>query len=147
LSFFCLFSRALQPPLGGKSDPVKTPLKEALLDLYQKNAGVVYVMHAKPGLGKFLQQGFIGEFVYVFSEQHLKGFMVTDTDLDEDYCSSCASLLGARNVQGWMRALLFALDAPKNKQPNISYVTIPTATVTVEVHSATNTFSGHTNTR
>lgn len=90
-----------------------------LLGLYKEPAGVVYVMHAKPGLGKSFAARALLENFYVFSDQNLKGFMVTGADLDDDYFSSLASLLGAQNVEAWIHALLLALDAPKTDQPNI----------------------------
>jgi hypothetical protein len=112
-------SEAFKLAVEEKADPVISPLMEALLGVYEKPAGMVYVMHAKPGLGKTFAARALLENFYVFSDQNLKGFMVTGTDLDEDYFSSLASLLGAQNVQGWMHGLLLALDAPKDEQPNI----------------------------
>jgi hypothetical protein len=76
-------------------------------------------MYAKPGQGKSFAARALLEHFYCFSDQQLKGLMVTGTDLDQDYFSSFASLLGVQDVEGWMHALLLALNAPMKMQPNI----------------------------
>jgi hypothetical protein len=112
------------------SAPVMSPMVNALINLYAPPApakdGVIYVMHAKSGQGKtFAARAMLQEF-YEFPPtnegepaEHIKGLMITGQDLDADYNSSLSEMLGAREVNGWIHALLLALDQPRGKQPGL----------------------------
>jgi hypothetical protein len=108
------------------SAPVMSPMVDASINLYSSpnpaNDGVVYVMHAKSGQGKtFAARAMLEEF-YEFSTnqgepaEHIKGLMITGQDLDANYNASLCDMLGTKEVNGWIHALLLALDQPRGKQ-------------------------------
>ena len=113
-------------------EPVVSPIVAAIIDLYAHEppaaGGVVYVLYAPPGQGKTFGARAILEFFHGFESagcsdqeadesvpdgKHLKGFMLTGSDLDDDYMASLAQNIGSRNVPGWVNALLLALDEPE----------------------------------
>ena len=104
-------------------DPVESPAVVALRNLYQNMcaSGVVYVMYDKAGMGKTaagiaLLKSF---FVLEKAKQNVKGIMITGDGMERDYASKMTSELGVNNVNGWLHALLLALDQPKNQHPSI----------------------------
>lgn len=111
------------------SAPVMSPMVNALINLYAPPTpakdGVIYVMYAKSGQGKtFAGRSMLEEF-YEFSTsqgepaEYIKGLMITGEDLDADYNASLCDILGGREVNGWIHALLLALDQPRRKQPGL----------------------------
>lgn len=100
--------------------PVQSPIVTALCELYNADKGVIYVMYAPPGQGKtFGARAFLEHFWEFDENEHVKGFMVTGQSLDSNYYQSLSYALKATEVEGWIHALLLALDRPKEKLPSI----------------------------
>jgi hypothetical protein len=85
--------------------------------------GVIYILNAKSGQGKTFGVRNMLEIFYEFDPgppgEHIKGFMITGQDLDDDYNASLRRMRGASEVDGWMHALLLALEQPKGCQPGL----------------------------
>lgn len=104
-----------------ESEPVLSPIVEALCNLYNANFGVIYVMYAPPGQGKtFGGQAFLKHW-YQFDEgENVRGFMVTGQSIDKDYMLHLRGVLKAKEeMEGWIHPLLLALDEPKGCQPSL----------------------------
>ena len=105
-----------------KSAPVESPIVRGLSNLYAANFGVVYIMYAPPGQGKsFGARAFLKNYYQFDEDENVKGFMMSgDGIADEDYMSSLGNALGVKNeVEGWVHALLLAMDEPIGCQPSI----------------------------
>ena len=104
-----------------KGEPVQSPIVDALCNLYAADVGVIYVMYAPPGQGKtFGAQAFLKYFCQFDEEESVQGFMVSGQTLDDNYMLHLRDFLGAtEEVDGWIHAVLLALDEPKGHQPSI----------------------------
>lgn len=103
-------------------DPVMSPALQYLIDLYSQgeNTGVIYVLYDKAGQGKTeAGRALLHNFYEFGKDEHVKGFMVTGQMIDTDYTSVLAKKIGATGVEGWIHALLLAMDRPLNEQPSI----------------------------
>jgi hypothetical protein len=119
-------------------EPVRSPIIEALCDLYRHSRGVVYVMYAKPGQGKtFGAKAFLSQFYRLYDVdvdvdvstekdddevENVHGFMISGQDLDSNYYLHLRDAVGGKEgVDGWIHALLLAMDRePRDTcQPSI----------------------------
>lgn len=114
---------------GGECDqtePVLSPIVDGIINLYSQSQpapqGVIYVMYAPAGQGKTFGARSVLEHFYAFpgeGDNRVKGFMLTGQALDNDYMSQLSAHLGATAVNGWVHALLLAMDEPENLEPSL----------------------------
>lgn len=102
-------------------EPVQSPIVDALCNLYAAQVGVIYVMYAPAGQGKtFGAQAFLKHFCSLGEGKNIQGFMITGQSLDGNYMSHLGKCLGATDcLEGWIHALLLALDEPDECQPSV----------------------------
>jgi hypothetical protein len=107
-------------------DPVQSPIIDALVNLYSQPAprGVIYVMYAPAGQGKTFGARSLLRYFYEFpgegqQNENVMGLMLTGQDLDDDYMTQLSTHLGATAVNGWIHALLLAMDEPENLEPSL----------------------------
>jgi hypothetical protein len=109
--------------INGVTDPVESPIVRALSNLYAECSYVViYVMYAPAGQGKtFGARTFLKNFYEFDENEYLKGLMIGgDGIADENYMDSMGLALGAdRELDGWIHAVLLAMDEPDEHQPSI----------------------------
>lgn len=101
---------------------MESPIVKTLMNLYgEPNPdGVVYVMYAPPGQGKTFGARALLKNYYEFSQdEYIKGFMLTGQTLDQDYMPQLCERIRASGVNGWMLALLLALNEPMTNRPSI----------------------------
>lgn len=79
-------------------------------------------MYAPPGQGKsFGARAFLKNYYQFEEDEFVKGFMIGgDGIADNNYMSSLGNALGVTDaVEGWIHALLLAMDEPIGCQPSI----------------------------
>lgn len=123
---FGAFEMTLATVASEQPEPVKSPIIDALINLYSQAApqGVIYVMYAPAGQGKTFGARSLLRYFYEFQggeveQQNVKGLMLTGQARHSDYMSQLGDQLGATGVHGWIHALLLALDQPKNLEPSL----------------------------
>jgi hypothetical protein len=103
--------------------PAQSPAVDALLNLYGEpaNTGVVYVLYDKSGTGKSSAGIALLKHFHTFptTEKKIKGFMMSSDTTEDLYVSSMAKLLKASKVEGWLNALLLAMDQPLGETPSL----------------------------
>jgi hypothetical protein len=80
-------------------------------------------MYAPPGQGKsFGARAFLKNFYQFDEDESVKGFMMSgDGIADNNYMSCLCNALGATDeMEGWIHALLLAMDEPRGRQPHLS---------------------------
>jgi hypothetical protein len=82
-------------------------------------AGVVYVLYKKRGNGKsHAGRALLQEF-YQFSDDTLKGIMLTGDMLQNDIPGAICEKLEANSVDGWIHVLLLAMEALAEERPSV----------------------------
>lgn len=98
------------------------PLKK-LLNLWNSekrhHSSVVYIMYTPAGQGKTTAARALLKTFYPLGTADLRGIMVSGNAMDGNYYDKFATLLDVGNVQGWVLALLLALDPGEDKAPSI----------------------------
>jgi hypothetical protein len=106
-------------------EPVESPVLNALRDLYvgRKNAGKVYVLYDKAGKGKTTACEALLRNYYCLSDQKeifIQGFMVSAESFGNDMImENLCNLLGGKSVDGWIHAMILAMDEPQEQFPSI----------------------------
>jgi hypothetical protein len=109
---------------ANECEPLQSPIVDALPNLYAAQVGVIYVMYAPAGQGKtFGAQAFLKHFCSLGEEgegKNIQGFMITGQSLDRNYISHLRKFVGTtEDLEGWIHALLLALDKPDGCQPSV----------------------------
>ena len=96
--------------------PARSQAVEALLNLFGEDidGATVYVLYDKPGTGKSSAGMAVLKHFNTFpmTKEKIKGLMFSTDTTDELYVDSMAKLLEASKVEGWLNALLLAMDQP-----------------------------------
>jgi hypothetical protein len=105
------------------TEPVESSLLNALRDLYvgKKDAGKVYVLYDKAGKGKTKAcEALLRNFYCLSGEKEIQGFMVSSDSFGTDMImENLCNLFGAKSVDGWIHAMILAMDEPQEQFPSI----------------------------